>query len=171
MSEATGSRKALWDLSYGVYIVTATDGEKHNGQIVNSAIQVTNTPPQIVVCISKENLTHEYIQKTRKFGLSILEKETPMIFIGPWGFKSGRTIDKFQGVNYKLGETGIRLVTDHTLSVMEAKVTATHDLGTHTMFVGEIVNSEVLKDGEILTYECYQKEKKGKAPKTAPTFK
>lgn len=164
-------RKALWDLSYGVYIVTATDGEKHNGQIVNSAFQVTSTPPQIAVCINKENLTHEYIQKTGKFGMSVLEKETSLLFMGPWGFKSGRTIDKFNGVNYKVGETGVRLVTDHSLSIMEAKVTATTDLGTHTIFVGEIVNSEVLKDGELLTYEFYQKDKKGKAPKTAPTFK
>ncbi len=164
-------RKALWDLSYGVYIVTATDGEKHNGQIVNSAFQVTNTPPQIAVCINKENLTHEYIQKTGKFGMSVLEKETSLLFMGPWGFKSGRTVDKFNGVNYKVGVTGLRLVTDHSLSIMEAKVTATMDLGTHTIFVGEIVNSEVLKDGDLLTYEFYQKDKKGKAPKTAPTFK
>jgi ferric-chelate reductase [NAD(P)H] len=129
-------RKALWDLSYGVYIVTATDGEKHNGQIVNSAFQVTNTPPQIAVCINKENLTHEYIQKTGKFGMSVLEKETSLLFMGPWGFKSGRTVDKFNGVNYKVGVTGLRLVTDHSLSIMEAKVTATMDLGTHTIFVG-----------------------------------
>jgi len=171
MTEATGERKAVWDLSYGLYIVTATDGEKHNGQIVNSAFQVTNSPPQIAVCLSKENLTHEYIQKTGKFGLSILEKEVPMLFIGPWGFKSGRTIDKFIGVNYKIGKTGVRLVTDNSLSVIEATVTSTQDVGTHTIFVGEIVNSEVLKNGESLTYEYYQKVKKGKAPKTAPTFK
>jgi len=171
MSEATGSRKALWDLSYGLYIVTATDGEKHNGQIVNSAFQVTNTPPQIAVCINKENLTHEYIQKTGKFGMSVLEKETPLLFMGPWGFKSGRVIDKFQGVNYKIGVTGVKLVTDHSLSIMEAKITSTQDVGTHTIFVGEVINSEVLKDGELLTYEFYQKDKKGKAPKTAPTFK
>lgn len=164
-------KKAIWDISYGLYIVTSFDGEKHNGQIVNTAFQVTNTPPQIAVCISKENLTHEYIMKTKLFGVSILEKETPMIFMGPWGFKSGRNIDKFQGVNYKTGTTGLRLVTDHTLSVMEAKVTSTQDVGTHTIFVGEIVNSEVIKDGELLTYEYYQKEKKGKAPKTAPTYK
>ena len=164
-------RKALWDLSYGVYIVTATDGEKHNGQIVNSAIQVTNTPPQIAVCINKENLTHDYIKKTGKFGMSVLEKETPMLFIGPWGFKSGRVVDKFQGVNYKVGQNGVRLVVDHSLSVMEAKVTSAHDVGTHTIFIGEITNSEILKDGELLTYEYYQKDKKGKAPKSAPTFK
>jgi ferric-chelate reductase [NAD(P)H] len=164
-------KTALWDISYGLYIVTSTDGEKHNGQIVNSAIQVTNTPPQLAVCISKENLTHEYISKSGVFGLSILEKETPMIFIGPWGFKSGRTMDKFQSVNYKNGETGVRLVTDHSLSVMEAKVVSKLDVGTHTIFVGKIVSSEVLKDGEVLTYEYYQKDKKGKAPKTAPTYK
>jgi ferric-chelate reductase [NAD(P)H] len=167
----TSERKALWDLSYGLYIVTGTDGEKHNGQIVNVAFQVTNTPPQIAVCISKENLTHEYISKTGVFGLSILDRETPMLFMGPWGFKSGRNVDKFNGVNYKQGQTGVRLVTDNTLSFVEAKVTSTLDVGTHTMFVGEVVNSEVLKDGNLLTYEYYQKEKKGKAPKTAPTFK
>lgn len=164
-------KKALWDISYGLYIVTAFDGDKHNGQIVNTAFQVTNTPPQIAVCISKENLTHEYIMKTKMFGVSILEKDTPMLFMGPWGFRSGRDIDKFKDVNYKTGTTGLRLVTDHSLSVMEAKVTSIQDVGTHTIFVGEVVSSEIIKEGELLTYEYYQKEKKGKAPKTAPTFK
>lgn len=165
-------KKAVWDISYGLYIVTAMDDTgKHNGQIVNTAFQVTNTPPQIAVCINKENLTYEYIEKTGRFGVSILEKETPMLFMGPWGFKSGRTMDKFQGVNYKTTESGLRLVTDHTLSVMEAIVKSKQDVGTHTIFVGEIIHSEVIKDGELLTYEYYQKVKKGKAPKTAPTFK
>ncbi len=164
-------RKALWDLSYGVYIVTATDGQKHNGQIVTSAVQVTNTPPKIMICVNKDTLTHEYITKTMKFGMSVLEKEVPMLFIGPWGFKSGRNIDKFIGVNYKEGKTGVRLVTDHALSTMEVSVSTTIDVGTHTIFVGEVVNSEVLKEGTVLTYECYQKDKKGKAPKEAPTFK
>jgi flavin reductase (DIM6/NTAB) family NADH-FMN oxidoreductase RutF/rubredoxin len=167
----TKVRKALWDMSYGLYIVTATDGKKHNGQIVNSAIQVTNTPPKIAVCINKENLTHDLIEKTKKFGLSILEKEAPMTFIGTWGFRSGRDADKFASAGFKEGVTGVRLVTEHTLSVMEAKITHEQDVGTHTIFVGEVVNSEVLKDGELLTYEYYQKEKKGKAPKTAPTYK
>lgn len=164
-------KNALEDISYGVYIVTATDGEKHNGQIANSVIQVTNTPPQLAVCISKQNLTHEYISKTGIFGMSVLEKETSMLFMGPWGFKSGRTTDKFHGVNYKDGKTGVRLVADNSLSVMEAKVVSKLDVGTHTIFVGKIVNSEVLKDGEVLTYEYYHREKKGKAPKTAPTYR
>ncbi len=164
-------RKAVWDISYGLYIVTATDGQKHNGQIVNTAFQVTAEPPQIAICINKQNLTYEYIMKTKLFGVSVLEKETPMIFMGPWGFKSGRDIDKFVGVNYKTGTTGLRLVTDHSLSIMEAKVASMQDVGTHVIFVGKIVNSEVIKDGELLTYEYYQKDKKGKAPKTAPTYK
>ncbi len=164
-------KKALWDISYGLYIVTATDGEKHNGQIVNTAFQVTNTPPQIAVCINKENLTYEYIMKTKKFGVSILEKQTPMIFMGPWGFRSGRDIDKFKNVNYKTGTSGLRLITDHALSIMETKVTSIQDVGTHSIFVGEVISSEVIKDGELLTYEYYQKELKGKAPKTAPTYK
>jgi len=167
----TSEKKAVWDISYGLYIVTATDGQKHNGQIVNTAFQVTAEPPQIAICINKQNLTYEYIMKTKLFGVSVLEKETPMIFMGPWGFKSGRDIDKFIGVNYKTGTTELRLVIDHTLSTMEAKVTSMQDVGTHVIFVGQIVNSEVIKDGEPLTYEYYQKDKKGKAPKTAPTYK
>jgi len=166
-----GEKKAIWDISYGLYIVTATDGQKHNGQIVNTAFQVTAEPPQIAVCINKQNLTYEYIMKTKIFGVSVLEKETPMTFIGLWGFRSGRDIDKFVGVNYKTGASGIKLVTDHSLSAMEAKVTYMQDVGTHVIFVGQIVNSEVIKDGELLTYEYYQKEKKGKAPKTAPTYR
>lgn len=166
-------RKALWDLSYGLYIVTSKSVDnKYNGQIVNTAFQVTSTPPQIAVCISKENLTHKYIEESKIFGVSVLEKETPMLFIGKWGFKSGKNINKFDDeTTYKEGTLKTPLVTNHSLSIMEAKVTSSQDLGTHTLFIGEVVSSEIIKDGEILTYEYYQNNKKGKAPKTAPTYK
>lgn len=167
----TDQKKALWDISYGVYIITSMDGDKKNGQIVTTAFQVTSDPPRVAVCISKETLTHEYISNSKKMGICVLEQETPMTFIGTWGFKSGRDIDKFMNTNYKIGKaTGVPLVLDHVLSVMELNIQSQQDVGTHTLFIGELVSSEVIKEGTKLTYEYYQKEKKGKSPKTAPTY-
>ena len=163
-------RKAVWDISYGVYIITSMDGDKKNGQIITTAFQVTSDPPRVAVCVNKETLTHEYITKSKKIGISVLEQDVPMTFIGTWGFKSGRNIDKFKDTNYKIGITGIPLVTDYTLSIMEVDVKLIQDVGTHTLFIGDVVNSEVIKDGTKLTYEYYQKEKKGKSPKAAPTY-
>lgn len=165
------SKKALWDISYGVYIVTSLMGDKKNGQIVTTAFQVTSDPPKVAVCINKQTLTHQYISSSKKMGICVLEQDTPMTFIGTWGFKSGRDIDKFQDVNYKTGDnTGLPLVLDNVLSVMELEVSSEQDVGTHTIFIGDVLSTEVIKDGTKLTYEYYQKEKKGKSPKTAPTY-
>lgn len=91
--------------------------------------------------------------------------------IGPWGFRSGRDIDKFRNVRYKIGaETGVPLVLDRALSVLEAKVIQSLDVDTHTLFVGEVEGAERLREGKPLTYDYYQKEKKGKSPKNAPTY-
>jgi ferric-chelate reductase [NAD(P)H] len=165
-------KKALWDMSYGLYIVSSKNkDEKFNGQVVNTAFQVTAEPARIAVCINKENLTYKYLKESKVFSVSVLEKNTPMTFIGKWGFKSGRDIDKFLDTDYYVSDNKIPVVKDYTLSVIEAKIIEETSVGTHTVFIGEVINQEVLKEGEILTYEYYQKEKKGKAPKTAPTFK
>jgi ferric-chelate reductase [NAD(P)H] len=163
--------KALWNMSYGLYVLTARNGEKKNGQIINVAVQVTVEPMRLAVCISKENLTYEYIRQDRVFGLSVLEQDTPFTFIGTWGFKSGRTTDKFREVNFKQGVAGTPLLLDHALSVIECKVVDTIDVGTHVLFVGEVIGTEVLKTGPALTYEYYHKVIKGKAPKNAPTYR
>ena len=171
MGEVKANNEAFWDLSYGLYIVTSRDGERMNGQIATAAMQVTAVPPKIVVCLSKETLTHELLIKSGKFGITVLDQEITMQEIGPWGFRSGRDIDKFRNAHYRIGsETGVPLVLDHALSVLEAKVIDTVDVGTHTMFVGEVEGAERLKEGKPLTYDYYQKEKKGKAPKNAPTY-
>ena len=156
-------------MSYGLYIVTSRDEEKINGQIVNTAIQVTSDPPRIAVIINKKNLTHELITKSRIFAVSVLEESTPLTFIGPFGFRSGRDIDKFAKLPFKEGVTGCPLVTDHALQVVEAKVINQIDLGTHTIFVGDVVNSEVIKDGRPHTYQYYHENLKGKSPPNAPT--
>jgi flavin reductase (DIM6/NTAB) family NADH-FMN oxidoreductase RutF len=163
-------RRAFRDLSYGLYIVTSRAGERLNGQIVNTVIQVTSEPARVAVIINKQNLTHEFISQSGLFGVSVLAESAPMIFLGPFGFRSGREVDKLSQVQYKLGGTGCPLVLDHALSILEARVIDQIDLGTHTIFIGDAVNAEVLKEGRPLTYRYYQEFLKGKAPATAPTY-
>lgn len=163
-------RRALRDLSYGLYIVTSREGDRLNGQVVNTVIQVTADPPRVAVIINKKNLTHEFIAQSGVFGVSVLDDTATMTFIGPFGFRSGRDLDKFTGVAFKKGSTGVPLVLDHTLSLLEAKVFECVDLGTHSIFIGEVVFSEVLKSGKPLTYHFYHEALKGKSPPNAPTF-
>ena len=163
-------RRAFRDLSYGLYIVTSLDGDRLNGQIVNTVIQVTSDPARVAVIVNKQNLTHEFISKSGLFGVSVLDESAPMTFMGLFGFRSGRDVDKLSQVEFKMGVTGCPLVLEHALSVLEAKVINQIDLGTHTIFIGDTINAEVLKDGRPLTYRYYQEFLKGKAPATAPTY-
>ena len=161
---------ALFDLSYGLYIVSSHDGEEMNGQIANAVMQVTAEPPKIAVAISKNNLTHEYILNSGEFGISILDESAPMELIGLFGFKSGRDVNKLSKCKHKKGVTGCPLVTDYVLTVVEAKVIDQCDVDTHTIFVGEVVSAEILKKGTPMTYAYYHQVKKGKASKNAPTY-
>src|SRR4030043_112234 len=113
--------KALYTISYGLYIIGSRKGERLNGQTANTVIQVSSEPPTISVCINKGNLTHEFIKDSGAFTVSILSQDTPLSFIGNFGFKSGRDIDKFDGINYKIGETQAPIVLDNTLAYLEAK--------------------------------------------------
>jgi flavin reductase (DIM6/NTAB) family NADH-FMN oxidoreductase RutF/rubredoxin len=162
--------KALYSLSYGLYIIGSKKGEKLNGQVANTVIQVTSEPPDIAVTINKGNLTHEFIKESRVFTASVLAKDTPLAFIGHFGFKSGRETDKFKGINHILGETGAPIVTDHALAFLEAKVNKELDVGTHTIFVGELVGGKILREGEPMTYAYYHLVKRGTTPKTAPSY-
>jgi ferric-chelate reductase [NAD(P)H] len=164
------NRKAFRDLSYGLYIVTSFKGDRLNGQIVNTVIQVTSEPPRIAVIVNKKNLTHEFIVQSRVFAVSVLEESAPMSFFGPFGFKSGRDVDKLAKVTFKKGSTGCPLITEHSLSIMEAEVIDRIDLGSHSIFVADVISSEVLKPGRPMTYHYYHEQLKGKSPKNAPTF-
>ena len=163
-------KKALFQLTYGMFIVCAGSRDKFNGQICNTAIQVTSEPVKISICINKNNLTHQYIEESRVFTVSILEQDTPMEFIGRFGFRSGRDFNKFEGVNYKTGKSGAPVVLDYTLAYLEAELKDKLEVGTHTIFVGEVIGGEVLKSGTPMTYAYYHQVKKGKVPKTAPHY-
>jgi flavin reductase (DIM6/NTAB) family NADH-FMN oxidoreductase RutF/rubredoxin len=165
------NKAAFYKLSYGLYIITAGAQGKYNGQIANTVFQVTSEPCTVAVSINKLNHTHECIQSGRCFSVSILEESTPMTLIGQFGFKSGRDIDKFAGVAVRTGTTGIPIVTEHAVAFFEAKVVGELDCGTHTIFLGEVVDGDVLgAAAEPMTYAYYHKVKGGKAPKTAPTY-
>jgi len=162
--------KALHKISYGLYVVCSKKDERINGQIANAIFQVTAEPPTIAVSINKLNCTHEYIQNSRKLSISVLSEETPMKFIGTFGFKCGRDIDKFEGVKYKIGKTKIPIITDHSLAYIETKIINQIDVGTHTIFIGEVLDADILTDKTPMTYEYYHKVKGGFSPKTAPTY-
>ncbi|KYK33978.1 MAG: High molecular weight rubredoxin [Thermoplasmatales archaeon SG8-52-3] len=164
------NRKTLHKISYGLYIVSSISGNKKNGQIANAIFQVTSEPPTVAISINKQNLTHDYISKSRVFTISILPENTPMKFIGTFGFKSGRDIDKFDGIAYNLGKTKAPIINDYSLGFIECTLIDKIDVGTHTIFCGNIIDAEIKSDENPMTYEYYHKVKGGYSPKTAPTY-
>ncbi|HOK40571.1 MAG TPA: rubredoxin [bacterium] len=163
--------KTLMKISYGLYIISSKKDDKYNGQIANVASQVTATPAQIAICLNKKNLTTEYIQHSKIFSISILTKEAPLKFIGTFGFKSGRNIDKFQNTNFKIGKTSVPIVLDYTLGYIEAEVVDSVDVGSHILFIGKIIDAQIIDDTkEPMTYDYYHLVKGGFSPETAPTY-
>ena len=163
-------QNVLDNCSYGLYIVTSNSKGKLNGQISDALMQVTAFAPQTAVCINKNELTHEYIKESGVYAANILKKSSDLQFIGLFGFKSGRDTDKISQVKYKIGETGCPIVLENTVSSFEVKVTKEIDLGTHTMFIGEVVNAEQIKDDEVMTYGYYKTSLKGKTSKNSPSY-
>lgn len=157
-------------ISYGLYVIASRLDDQMNGQIVNTVFQVTAKPPRIAVSINKQNLTHEYISQSSMFSVSVLAQSTPQSFIGLFGFRSGRDLDKFTDIAHEKGIDDCPIVTEHTLAVLEAKVRDQIDVGTHTIFIADIMTARIIRDGTPLTYAFYQQVMRGKAPKTAPTY-
>ncbi|MFH0925755.1 MAG: flavin reductase [bacterium] len=162
--------KTFHKISYGMYIVATEKTGKYNGQIANTVFQITATPPIIAISINKQNLTHSFIQARKAFIVSILDKETPLKLIGTFGFKSGREIDKLEEINYKLSESGLPIILDNNIGFLEVILINSIDIKTHTLFIGEVINAEIVRDVEPMTYEYYQKIKHGMTSQNAPTY-
>ena len=156
--------QSLNGLSYGLYLVTSSDGTHHNGLIVNTAFQVSADPAKLAVCVCKNSFTHGIIEKSRVFNVMPLEQQTPLIFIGNFGFRTGRNFDKFAKVPYTLGPNGCPVVSEHTLSCIDVRVEQTVDVGTHTLFIGPVTAAQFFKEALPLTYEYYHTVIKGKTP-------
>lgn len=162
--------QALHKISYGLYIISSKIGDKLNGQIANTVFQITSEPPIIAVSINRENFTHECLTKSKVFSVSVLSEQAPMPFIGLFGFKCGRDVDKFKETKYLTGMTGAPVVLDYTAAYLEAEIINRIDIETHTLFIGKIVNAEILNNEEPMTYAYYHRVKRGTAPKSAPTY-
>jgi flavin reductase (DIM6/NTAB) family NADH-FMN oxidoreductase RutF len=174
MSEQTSATPmnlgALRNIGYGMYIIGARKGDRLNAQIANTLFQITSEPPTVAVSINKGNLTHEFIKESRAFSASILAEDTPLTFIGRFGFKSGRDTDKLAGVNYRTGVTGSPVVLDNVTACLEIKVSQEVDLGTHTIFIGAVTAADVISDKASMSYAYYHQVKRGTTPKAAPSY-
>lgn len=163
------NKKAFSFISYGMYIVSSKLKGKSNAMIANTVFQVASKVPMIAISISNEIHSHDFIMKSKKFNVSVLDKNTPYEFIKKVGFYSGKDNDKISGFNIK-ESNGVPVYLDHTCAFFVAKVVKKIDCGTHTLFVGEVLYSEVLENIEPLTYEYYQQAHKGATPRFSPTF-
>ena len=162
--------KALFSLSYGLYIVSTSYQGKMNGQIINAMMQLTADPICVAVCLHKDNFTAELLEKSRCFSASVLDIDVTMPFIGIFGFRSGRSFDKFSNCKeWVMGENGAPKVTENCIAAIEAKVISVADVYTHKIFVGEVTSAEQIREGRPLTYADYHTIKKGKSPANAPS--
>ena len=158
---------ALFKIGYGLYILTANEQGKDNGCIVNTVMQVTSDPCQIAVCVNKNNYTCEMIQHTKKFNVSVLAEGVSFEVFKNFGFQSGRNTDKFTNfTDVKRSPNGVLYITKNTNAYISAFVQQEIDLGTHIMFIAQLVEAEILSEEPTVTYDYYQKNIKPK-PQTS----
>lgn len=162
--------RALALVGCGMYVISSRKGDKYNCQIANSLIQVSSTPPKVLVTVNKEALTHEYIQESKVFSVSVLSSNTPKKFIMLLGFRSGRQSDKFKELSFKTGVSGTPIILEHTVAYLDCQVTNSFDCETHTLFIGKVVDAELLKTDKPMSYAYYCDELKGKTPPASPTY-
>jgi flavin reductase (DIM6/NTAB) family NADH-FMN oxidoreductase RutF len=156
--------KALFKVGYGLYILTAKDREKDNGCIINTVLQVTDTPSLTgVIAVNKRNYTHDMIVKTGEFNISILTTDTPFEIFNNFGFQSGRSVDKFaNSTDIKRSKNNIIYLPEYSNAYLSFKVTDTFDFGSHNMFKADIIDGETLTNAESLTYAYYHQHIKPK---------
>lgn len=150
--------KAMFKLGYGLYVLTSRSGEKDNGCIINTVAQVTSKPNRISVTVNKDNFTHDMIVKEGVFNVSVLTTDASFAVFQRFGFQSGRDCNKFEDYKaVKRGENGVLYCTENTNAFISGKVVNQVDLGTHTMFIADVTDCEVLSDAVSVTYDYYQK--------------
>ena len=153
---------ALFNIGYGLYVVTTNDGTRDNGLIVNTVSQVTNTPNRIAVTINKQNYSFHTIQKTGVLNVNCLDVSAPFSLFQRFGFQSGRTVDKFAGMEVLRSDNGLAFLPRYINSFMSLKVESYVDMDTHGMFICTVTEARVMSDAETMTYTYYQKNVKPK---------
>lgn len=161
--------KAMFKLTYGLFILTAREGEKDNGCIVNTVSQVTVAPNRIAVAVNKSNYTHDMMVRTGIFNVSVLSEGSKFETYKHWGFQSGREVDKTEGISFQRAENGVIFLAEETNAYLSAKVVSMTDLGTHTLFLADVTEAEILSQEESVTYSYYQKHIKPAPPQEKKT--
>ena len=164
--------KAMFSLTYGLFVLTARENDFDNGCIINTAMQVTDQPKRISVAVNKANHTHDMIVSTKQFNISILSEKAVFDTFKRFGFQSGKNVNKFEGYDgWKRASDGISYVTEGTNAWISAKVEQMVDLGTHTMFIASVEDMDVLSDDPSATYAYYHANIKPKPQETKPSGK
>lgn len=162
-------QKALWKLTYGLYLLTAQEDGRDNACIINTAVQVAENPVRVSVSVIKGGLTHDMMQSTGAFNLSALTVDAPFSLYQHFGMQSGRSADKLAGrADVARSGNGLYHLTENAAGWLSCQVVASVDLGTHTLFIGEVTDGEALCDRPLCTYAYYQSDVK---PKPAPMKK
>ena len=161
----------FFKFTYGLYIVSSQYGGKKNGYVANTVFQVTAQPAQVAVSCSKDNFSSSVIEKSGKFSVSVLHTGAPKNLIGTFGYKSGKDFEKFEKVDFFEGKTGVPVVVEGSVAWFACKVTQKLDVGSHIIFVGEVLEAGLTDSNEPpMTYAYFRENRKGKAPKNAPTY-
>ncbi|MGN0423720.1 MAG: flavin reductase [Acetatifactor sp.] len=155
-------KKALYQLTYGVFLLTTKAGDKVNGCITNTCIQVANSPTRVAISVLNTNYTCDLIKESGIFALSLLDNTCTFQTIKHFGFQSGRDVDKFDGLTLPTDENGVPYLAWQTTAVISCKVLESTDLGSHTLFIAEVVDAKLLNDHAPLTYADYQANVKPK---------
>ena len=159
---------AFHKISYGLYILTAREGEKDNGCVINTFTQLSSNPLRVSIAVNKQNLTHDMILSSGVFCVSVLTEQAPFGLFEHFGFKSGRDTQKFfKNPDETRDENGVLYIASCTNAYFACRVCETYDYGTHTLFVAEVTNAKVLSDEPSLTYAYYHKHTKPKPKQTA----
>ena len=158
-------KKALYKLSYGVFMLSTKDGETVNGCITNTCMQVANSPTRIAIAVINTNYTCDLIKKSGVFALSLLDETCSFELIKHFGFQSGREVNKFENLQMPVDVNGIPYMGWQACAVISGKVISSQDLVSHTLFIAEVVDAKLLNDNAPLTYDDYQTKVK---PKPAP---
>lgn len=158
---------ALFNIGYGLYVVTSNDGNKDNGLIVNTVTQVTNTPNRIAVTINKENYSHDIIKDTGIMNVNCLTTEAPFSVFENFGFRSGKTENKFDGVDFTRSENGLAVLGKYINSYISLKAEQYIDFGTHGMFICTIEDAKTISSAPTMTYSYYHSDVKPKPQATA----
>lgn len=162
--------KALFKITYGLFVASASFAGEDGGCIVNTLQQVTNVPNQLAVTVNKENFTCGLIEKSGYFGGAVLNQDADMDLIGRFGFQTGKNYKKYEGIAFERDEAGIPFLTNSVSARYTCKVKQKLDLGTHILFVGEVTEAEVICEVAPLTYTYYRDVIKGGTPKNAPSY-